>query len=168
MNRELKMSITIQERRYEAGRLSAYVAAWIFNLLLSATLNSRTEAEPTETKDEVMPEEIQDVDKRANFVVSAMWIGVGSTLDEKVYNRIQSACLKACSRWDEPSSTFIPLLMNDGRFTGGVNSEPDPAVLNQLVTETLQFNLASFFQGGASSPKAEADSQSSMPSSASR
>lgn len=133
--------------RYRLTKLPAETASRIFNLLMATVMKARQNS--GEASEE--PPEDTDPEKRAAGTVAFMWMLASADLDEKAYTRVQFQCLYSCARLDGDST--VPVRMADGRWAAKELENDAPAV-NRLVTEVLQFNIAPFFLGGASSAAA--------------
>lgn len=145
--RENTKEVIVGESVYRLTKLSAETASRIFNLLMATVMKARQDSPATtdETPEEINPE------VRAAGTIAFMWMLASTDLDEKVYARIQFQCLFSCALLAGNATT--PVRMVDGRWAVKELESDAPAV-NQLVTEVLQFNIAPFFLGGASSAAA--------------
>jgi hypothetical protein len=88
--------------------------------------------------------------KRLTAMVGAWMIRALPNSSEDDFKKIQTYCLKACSRI-EPDGTPSPILMEDGRWVA-IDLEYDTISVMELEAEVIKFNLADFFVEGASTP----------------
>jgi hypothetical protein len=97
-------------------------------------------------KPEENPVEIpMDPIKRAEGTVGMLWIAAAAILSEETYAKIQGYCLRSCSYFTtDDQTTAAPVMMNDGRWALK-DLENDPISVDNLISESLQFNIAPFF-----------------------
>lgn len=156
--RETVKEIKIGDSAYRLSKMSAQIASWLYSLLLSSMIKAQQGARQEVVQAEnpaanLQPEEI------GRGVVEALWMTSGSVLSEEQHAKVQQHALRQVSYYITPDSEPAPILMKDGRVADEKTS--DPVIYNRLVLESLQFNLAPFFTGGASTEPAQTTSLSS-------
>lgn len=138
--------VEIEGKAFRVGRMTATVGARILNVLLSAGAKAQAKETSTpEEKDEAkMAFEELSEEEKANIAISSTWIMVGSSISSEVYSEIQMNCLRVCLLYPQSDSSPIPVVMANGKWATS-EIEKDLPVVNQLIIEALQFNLAPFF-----------------------
>src|SRR6185437_9017451 len=128
----------------------AETGAWILNVLISAMFKVAGEQESN--AEQAAFDKAEPVEK-ANAAVAAMWISIGTTVSLETYKQIQRSCLQTCLLY--VGGNPLPLISANGRWADA-SLEKNVIVVNQLVIEVLQFNLAPFFIESALKNKPEA------------
>lgn len=155
---ENSKDVTIGVRNFRVTRMTAMIGSWVLNILLSAAFKAQSGGESDSSSVESASFKSLSEIEKADASISAMWITAGSEISEENYAKIQRQCLRTCSMYIAESAPPIPLLATDGRWAIA-ELEQDIKTINDLIQETLRFNLAPFFTESASKTKAEAAAQ---------
>ena len=143
--------LTIGDKKFQLKRMSAETGSWILNVLLSAMFKA-VSGEEVSTSDQAEFDKGDKVEK-ANNAIAAMWVSVGTTVNLETYKQIQRCCLQTCLLY--VGGNPLMLISANGRWADAA-LEKNVLVVNQLITEVLQFNLAPFFIESALKNKPEA------------
>ena len=142
--------LVIGNKKFQLRKFTPLVGVWIGNVLMASTLTQQQTAAqssgPTSEEFNKLTEE-----EKAQAAISAMWLLAADSLSREKYSQIQMECLQACSLYVRDDVPPVPMNVNE--------IGEDVSLLNQLVTESLQFNLTPFFSAGGLSqenpPKGE-------------
>ena len=142
--------LDVDGKKFQLRRISAETGAWILNVLISAMFKSASVEEST--SEQAAFDKSEPVEK-ANAAVAAMWISIGTAVSLETYKQIQRCCLQTCMLY--VGGNPVPLISTNGRWADA-SLEKSVTVVNQLIIEVLQFNLAPFFIESALKNKPEA------------
>lgn len=139
---------TIRGQRYEIGRMSPLTASLLRSWLVRVAVNL---ASKDPSPDAPPQPEIADKVKHAEGMVGMLWLMASQELGRENYSQAQTYALQVCKAFSNEDVPPIPVLMADGkRFTGALGD--DPVAVDELITASLQFNVAPFFIEAMSNP----------------
>jgi len=142
--------VAIGDTRFQIGKMEVEYACWVLNLFMATEARQMMNAKPnsngTPAPEPPPQEQTREItEEQAGNIVASGWVMVGADLPTESYRQIQSACLRATSMYLEDGSP-MPLKMADGRWTAsGKRFADDLKTVNQLIIESLKFNLSPFF-----------------------
>lgn len=146
---EASRQLKVGDQNFQIKRISAELGAWILNIMMSAMFKLANSDDGAAQHEE---SQIDPVEK-ANEIVAAMWISASTVISPDTYKQIQRYCLQACNI--EIGGNPVPLVDLKGRWAAP-ELETNLPVVNQLIVETLQFNISPFFIESALKNKREA------------
>lgn len=156
MEQERTKDVTIDGKKYQLSKMTAMVASRIHNWLVTASIKFQAEQQNITTpaaEEEALHEEERkkDPQKAAAATVAMLWLLSSSTLSEEACTKIQNYALRSCSLYpDDGVGMPSPIMLADGRWAVKA-LETDATAVNQLVIESLQFNISPFFRVRVSS-----------------
>lgn len=155
--RETTKELDLDGKRYQLRKMTPLVGSWISNVLISSSISASSGSGSGESSEEFNKLSPQD---KAEAAVNALWLVAASRLSEDNYTKIQRYCLLVCSQYIQGGGAAVPIFREDGKFA----LEQEPAVVNRLILEALQFNIVPFFVVGPSNGAGRQESASNLAS----